>query len=126
MIVASVDFSLTIPLAEEAEAAGGGEGLGFRVAAAAAGGLTRTPAVHPKLRNINFHNVTHSLISPNPRERMFVVQISLLFISVTFLSLISWNLSIHANHPRSQPKALTLRNVSICGVSPSSSSYATC
>ena len=114
-----------IPFAEEAEAAGGGgEGLGFRVAAAAAGGLTRTPAVHPKLRNINLHNVTHSLISPNPREWMFVVQISLL--SVTFLSLISWNLSIHANHPRSQPKALTLRNVSICGVSPSSASYATC
>ena len=42
---------------------------------------------HPKLRNTNLHNVTHSLISRNPRERMFVVQISLLI--VTFLSHIS-------------------------------------
>ena len=42
--------------------------------------------LHPKL-----HNVTHSLISWNPRERMFVAQISLLI--VTFLSLISWKLS---------------------------------
>ena len=44
-------------------------------------------AIHPKLRNINPHNVTHSLISWNPRERMFVVQIPLL--TVTFLFLIS-------------------------------------
>ena len=29
--------------------------------------------VHPKLHNINLHNVTHSLISQNPTERMFVV-----------------------------------------------------
>jgi hypothetical protein len=43
--------------------------------------------VHPKLRNINLHNVTHSLISQNPKERMFVCQISLLI--VTFSSLIS-------------------------------------
>ena len=57
--------------------------------------------VHPKLRNINLHNVTHSLLSQNPRERLFVVQISLLF--VTFLSLISQNLSIMQNHQRSQP-----------------------
>ena len=48
--------------------------------------------IHPKLCNINLHNVTHSLISQNPRERMFVVQISLLI--VTFLSLISQNLSL--------------------------------
>jgi hypothetical protein len=48
--------------------------------------------LHPKLRDINLHNVTHSLISPNPRERIFIVQISLhIFI---FLSLISRNLSI--------------------------------
>ena len=48
--------------------------------------------VHPKLHIIDLHNVTHSLISWNLRERMFVVQISLLF--VTFLSLISriWSL----------------------------------
>ena len=47
--------------------------------------------VHPKLRNINLHNVTHSLISQNPREQMFVTQISLLI--VRFLSLIPQNLS---------------------------------
>jgi hypothetical protein len=52
---------------------------------------TRTP-IHPKVRNINLHNVTHSLVSINPRERMFVVQISLLI--VTFLSLIPPNLSL--------------------------------
>ena len=52
---------------------------------------------HPNDYTLNFViltsiNVTHSLISRNPRERMFVVQISLLI--VTFLSLISWNLSL--------------------------------
>jgi hypothetical protein len=41
--------------------------------------------LHPNLRNNNLHSVTHSLISRNPRERMLVVQISLLI--VTFLSL---------------------------------------
>ena len=46
----------------------------------------------PKLRNINLHNVTHSPISRNPRERMFVVKISLLI--VTFLYLMSQNLSL--------------------------------
>jgi hypothetical protein len=58
-------------------------------------------SVHPKLRNINPHNVTHSLISQNSRERMFVVQNSLLI--VTLLSLISQNFLINANHQRSQP-----------------------
>ena len=48
--------------------------------------------VHPKLHNINSQNVTRSLISQNPREWMLVVQISLLI--VTFLSLISQNLSL--------------------------------
>jgi hypothetical protein len=48
--------------------------------------------IHPKLLNINLHNVTHSLIYHNPREQMFVVQISLLI--VTFLSLISRNSSL--------------------------------
>ena len=48
--------------------------------------------VHPKLRNINRHNVTQSLISRNPRERMFVAQVSLLI--VAFLSLKSRNLSL--------------------------------
>ena len=56
---------------------------------------------------INLHNVTHFLISRNPRERMFVVQISLLI--VTFLSLISRNLSLMQTtqevnpHPRIMP-----------------------
>ena len=47
--------------------------------------------VHPRLRNINPQNVMHSLISRNPRERMSVVQISLLI--VTFLPLVSRILS---------------------------------
>ena len=46
--------------------------------------------VHPKLHSINFHNVTHSLVSQNPRERMFIVQIS--FLIVIFLFIISCNL----------------------------------
>jgi hypothetical protein len=57
--------------------------------------------VHPKLRNNNIHNVTHSLIFWNLRERMFVVQISLLI--VTFLSLYIMKFVISANHQRSQP-----------------------
>jgi hypothetical protein len=48
--------------------------------------------VHPELRNINLHNVTNPLISQNPREWMFIVQISLLI--VTFLSLKLWKLSL--------------------------------
>ena len=58
--------------------------------------------IHPKLRNINLHYVIHSLISRNPREWMFVVQISLLI--VIFLSLISWLFVINANHQRYQPR----------------------
>ena len=52
-------------------------------------------------------NVLHSLISPDPRERMFVVQISLLV--VTFISLTSRNLSLTQTikevnpHPRIAP-----------------------
>ena len=42
---------------------------------------------HTKLRSINPHNATHYVISRNPRERIFIVQISLLI--ATFLSLIS-------------------------------------
>ena len=48
--------------------------------------------IHSKLRNINPHIVTHSLISWNPRVRMFVIQISLLI--VTFLSFVSQILSL--------------------------------
>ena len=57
--------------------------------------------LHPKLHNINLHNVTHSLISRNPRERMFVVQISLL--AITFLSLISQILSLMQTTKESNP-----------------------
>ena len=59
------------------------------------------PQNTPKLRNVNPYNLTHSLISRNPRERLFVVQISLLI--VTFLSLISQNMVINENRQRSQP-----------------------
>ena len=45
---------------------------------------------HSKLRDINLHHVTHSLISRNLREQMFIVRISLLI--VTFLSFISRSL----------------------------------
>ena len=57
--------------------------------------------LHPKLHNRNLHNITHSLISGNPREPMFVVQISILI--VTFLSFKSRIFVINANHQRSQP-----------------------
>ena len=43
--------------------------------------------IHLKLRDIHPCNVTHSLTCQHPRERMFLVQISLLI--VTFLSLMS-------------------------------------
>jgi hypothetical protein len=55
--------------------------------------------VHLKLCNIGLHNVTHSPISRNPREWMFVVQILLLI--VTFFSYITIFV-INANHQRSQ------------------------
>ena len=55
--------------------------------------------MHPKLRNINPHNVTHSLISRTSREWMFVVQIALLI--ATSLPYIT-NFVINANHQRSQ------------------------
>ena len=65
--------------------------------------------VHLKHCTINFHNVTHSLISQNPREWMFVIQISLLchislpYISSIFLSQISLPyFVINAKHQRSQ------------------------
>ena len=60
--------------------------------------------VRPKLHNINPHNVTHSLISQNPREQMFIVQISLLI--VTFLYLYITEFVINANHQRNQPTPL--------------------
>jgi hypothetical protein len=57
--------------------------------------------VHLKLRNINIHNVTRSLVSRTPRERMCVVQISFLIVTIFFL--ISQILSFMQNHQRSQP-----------------------
>jgi hypothetical protein len=48
--------------------------------------------LHPNSVISTPHYVTHSLISQNPRERMVVVQMSLLI--VTFLSLISRILSV--------------------------------
>ena len=57
--------------------------------------------LHPELRNINPRSVTHSLVSQNPREQMFVVQISLLI--VTFPLPYITQFAINANHPRSQP-----------------------
>ena len=77
--------------------------------------------VQPKLRNINLHGIIHPLISWNSREQMFVVRISLPI--VTFLSLISWIMSL-MHTPKNSTHTLALRHVSICGVS--SSSYATC
>ena len=58
-------------------------------------------SIHSNLRNSNLHNVIHSLISWNPREGIFVVQISLL--TVTFLSLILRIFVINANHQSSRP-----------------------
>ena len=51
-----------------------------------------THHVHSKFRNINPRNITHSLISRNLNEWIFVIQILLLI--VTFLSLISQILSL--------------------------------
>ena len=53
------------------------------------------------LHFVLFHSVTHSLISRNPREQMFIAQILLLI--VTILSLISRVVVINANHQRSRP-----------------------
>ena len=59
------------------------------------GAISMEIYIHPKL-----YNITRSLISGNPRERMCVVHISLL--TVTLLSLIS-RIFIDANHRRSRP-----------------------
>ena len=72
--------------------------------------------LHPKLRNINPHNITHLLISQNPKERMFVVQISLLI--VTILSLISQLLS-KCKPLKKSTNSLAVHHVSICEASPS-------
>ena len=67
--------------------------------------------------------MSHTLIFRNPRVWIFVVQILLLII--TFLSLISRNMS----SSKKSTHTLVLCHVSTCGVSPYSyyySSYATC
>ena len=48
--------------------------------------------IHPKICKFNLHNITHSLISQNPRKWMFLVQIPLLI--VTFLFFTSQILSL--------------------------------
>ena len=57
--------------------------------------------IHPKLRNVNPHNITHSLISRNLRE--WIVHSSNLthycHISLSYIT----NFVIDANHQRSQP-----------------------
>ena len=100
-------------------------GLTFKVSKLALDGGLAT-ILHLKLRSINLHNITHSLISRNPREQMFVVQISLLF--VTFLSLVSQILSLLQTTIIVKTHTLTSCHLSIYGVSPSYSSsfYATC
>ena len=65
---------------------------------------------------INHHNITHSLIFRNPRERMFVVQISLFI--VKFLPL--YHEFCHICKPsKKSTHTLALRHVWTCGVSPS-------
>ena len=75
--------------------------------------------IHPKLRNINNHNITHSLTSQNPTERMF-------FKSHSFLSHFSllYDKCCHqCKPPKKSTHNLALCHVSICGLSPSSSSF---
>ena len=76
----------------------------------------------PKTPYVILHNVTHSLKSWNYGERMFVSRIS--FLIITFLSLISWILSLMPPSKKST-HALASCHVPTCGVS-SSFSYATC
>jgi hypothetical protein len=79
-----------------------------------------TYKLHSKLGNINLHNVTHSLISQNSRERMFKFQISVFI--VTFLSLIPWNLSLIQTTQEVNPHPRTAPCVNMCQHSSSSSS----
>jgi hypothetical protein len=63
--------------------------------------LQRKTKLHPELCNINFHNVTHSLVSWNTRKRTFIVQISLLIVTISFPYITKF--VINANYWRSQP-----------------------
>ena len=55
--------------------------------------------IHPKLRNINLHNITHSIISPNPRDARSSNITPYCHISLPYIT----NFVIKANHQRSQP-----------------------
>ena len=61
--------------------------------------------VHPNLCNITLLNVTLSLISQKPRERMFSVQIS--FLIVTFASHVSWVSTLKQSTKDFKPHART-------------------
>ena len=84
--------------------------------------------IHPKLYSVNPHNITQSLISQNPRERMFVVHSP--FLIVTFVSLISWILSLMQATKEVHPHPHIAPCVNMLSVTPysypSSSSCATC
>ena len=77
--------------------------------------------VHPKLPNISSRNVTTLSDTRNPRERMFVVQISLFI--VTFLFLTITKFVYDAKPSKQSTHTLALFHVSICGVPPSYSYY---
>ena len=85
-------------------------------------GFVGANQLHPTLRNINPHNITHFLISRNPRERIRSSN-STPYCHISLSCITS--IVINANQQRSQTHTLALRHLSICGVS-SSSSYATC
>ena len=83
--------------------------------------------LQPKLRNVNLHNITHSIISPNPRDRMVAVHISLLI--VTFLSLVSRIVSLMQtiNEVNPHPRIASCANMwSVIFFFFSFSSYGTC
>ena len=80
--------------------------------------------VHPKLRNINPHDITHSLISQNPRNRCSQFKFHSLF---SHYSPLYHEFCFWCKSPKKSTYTLALCHVSICGVSPSySSSYASC
>ena len=63
--------------------------------------------IHPKLCNINLHNINHSLIYQNPRERTFVVQnySPYCHISLPYITNLSWMQATKEviRHPRIVP-----------------------
>jgi hypothetical protein len=67
--------------------------------------------INPKLHNIYLHNATLSLISQNPRKRMFVVQISFL---MSHFSPLYHKICLQPS--KKSTHKLVLRHVSTCGV----------